>query len=132
MNVIFSSLTLVPIVLLMTACANDSHVSTTRPDWIDNPGKGVSASAGMHARGRVAQEELAILRGREEYAKRFGVNIQSAQIASTSVMNDRSATVASKVTYEDTRQTDIKAMVKQKWRDTDSDVFWVWLVQSDQ
>lgn len=132
MNAFYSSLTVIPMVLLMTACANDSHVSATRPDWIDNPGKGVSASAGMHALGRVAQEELAILRGREEYAKRFGVNIQSAQIASTSVVNDRSATVASKVTYEDTKQTGVKAMVKEKWRDTDTDVFWVWLVPSDQ
>lgn len=123
---------LLQVTLLMSACASVSPVSNARPDWIDNPGKGVSASAGMHVGGRVAQEQLAILRGREEYAKRFGVNIQSEQISSTSVANDRASTVGSQVTHEDSRQTNIKVLVKEKWREPDSDVLWVWLVPSDQ
>lgn len=108
---------LLQVTLFMSACASVRPVSNVRPDWIDNPGKGVSASAGMHVGGRVAQEQLAILRGREEYAKRFGVNIQSEQISSTSVANDRASTVGSQVTHEDSRQTDIKVLVKEKWRD---------------
>ena len=117
---------------ITSACVSDNRAITVKPDWIDNPGKGVSASSGMHIRGRVAQEELAILRGREEYAKRFGVNIQSTQLTSTSVANDRSSTIGSQVTHEDTNQTGIKAMVKEKWRDPESDVLWVWLVPNDQ
>ena len=123
---------LLQVTLLMSACASVRPVYNVRPDWIDNPGKGVSASAGMHVGGRVAQEQLAILRGREEYAKRFGVNIQSEQISSTSVANDRASTVGSQVTHEDSRQTDIKVLVKEKWREPDSDVLWVWLVPGDQ
>ena len=118
--------------LLMSACASSSADSIARPDWIDNPGKGVSASAGMHVRGRVAQEELAIQRAREEYAKRFGVSVQSVQTLSTTVANDRASTVGSKDSHEETRQADVRARVSAKWRDPDSDVLWVWLVPSDQ
>lgn len=119
--------------LLLSACvAPVKEAGNERPAWIDNPGNGVSASAGMHVRGPAAQEELAILRAREEFAKRFGVNIQSAQMLSTTVTNGRASTVGSGVAHEDTRQTDVKAMVKAKWRDPDSDVLWVWLVPSDQ
>lgn len=116
--------------LFLVACAStENH---PRPAWIDNPGKGVSASAGMHVGGRVAQEDLAILRGREEYAKRFGVDIQSEQIAATTVVNDMSTTVVKKITHEETKQAGIKVKLKEKWREADSDVIWVWLVPSDQ
>lgn len=119
--------------LVLEACASPVHeVAVPRPDWIDNPGNGVSASAGVHVRGRVAQEKLAILRAREEYAKRFGVSIRSAQSVATTVTNGRASTVGSGVAQEDTRQVDVKAMVKAKWRDPDTDVLWVWLVPSEQ
>jgi hypothetical protein len=51
---------------------------------------------------------------------------------STTVANDRANTVGSHAAHEDTRQNDIKAVVKAKWRDPDSDVLWIWLVPSDQ
>jgi hypothetical protein len=129
---ILYALMAVQVALLLSACASASHVSNARPDWIDNPGNGVSASAGMHVRGGAAQEELAILRAREEYAKRFGVSIQSVQSFSTTVANDRANTVGSHAALEDTRHDNIKAIVKEKWRDPDSDVLWIWLVPSDQ
>jgi hypothetical protein len=118
---------------LLSACATSvKETGNERPTWIDNPGNGVSASAGMHVRGRVAQEELAILRAREEFAKRFGVSIRSAQTLSTTVSQGRASTVGSQQAQEDTQQIDVKAVVKAKWRDPDSDVLWVWLVPSDQ
>lgn len=119
-------------ILLLACTANVKVLGSERPAWIDNPGNGVSASAGMHVRGPVAQEELAILRAREEFAKRFGVNIKSAQILSTTVANGRSSTVGADVAHEDSQQIDVKAVVKAKWHDPDSDVLWVWLVPSDQ
>lgn len=118
--------------LLVACVAPPQEVASGRPAWIDNPGNGVSASAGMHIRGQAAQEELAILRAREEFAKRFGVNIQSVQTVSTTVSNGRASTVGAGIAHEDTRQVDVKAMVKAKWRDPDTDVLWVWLVPSDQ
>jgi hypothetical protein len=118
--------------LFIPACAGISQSPSLRPDWIDNPGNGVSASAGPHIRGRAAQEELAIMRAREEYAKRFGVNIQSVQTISTTVANDRANTAGSQATHEETSQTGIKAVVKAKWLDPDSDTLWVWLVPGDQ
>ena len=123
---------LIQITLFISACASVEPVSNAKPAWIDNPGKGVSASAGMHVGGRVAQEELAILRGRTEFAKRLGVNIQSEQVSSTSVANDKASTVGAQLTREDTSQKDIKVLVKEKWRDPDADVLWVWLVPSDK
>jgi len=118
---------------LLSACATSvKETGNERPAWIDNPGNGVSASAGMHVRGRAAQEELAILRAREEFAKRFGVSIRSAQTLSTTVAQGRASTVGSQQAQEDTQQVDVKAVVKAKWRDPYSDVLWVWLVPGDQ
>lgn len=118
---------------LLSACAAPvKPVVDERPAWIDNPGNGVSASAGIHIRGKVAQEELAILRAREEYAKRFGVSIRSVQTMATTVNNGRASTVGSQVAREDSQQADVKAMVKAKWRDPANDALWVWLVPSDQ
>jgi hypothetical protein len=118
---------------LLSACATSvKEAGNERPAWIDNPGNGVSASAGMHVRGRVAQEELAILRAREEFAKRFGVSIRSAQTLSTTVSQGRASTAGSQQAQEDMHQVDVKAVVKAKWRDPDSDVLWVWLVPGDQ
>lgn len=118
--------------LFLSACASVAPVNNARPAWIDNPGNGVSASAGMHIRGRVAQEELAIFRAREEYAKRFGVTIQSVQNISTTVTNSRSSTVGAQVARENTNQANVKAVVKAKWLDPEHDLLWVWLVPSDQ
>lgn len=117
--------------LFLSACANNNQ-ATVRPFWIDNPGNGVSASAGMHVGGRVAQEELAVLRGRTEFAKRMGVDIQSEQTSATSVLNDKSSTAGIQLIHEESKQTGIKVLVKEKWREPDSDVFWVWLVPSDK
>lgn len=117
---------------LLTACATAPSVNAnSRPAWIDNPGNGVSASAGMNVYGRVKQEEMAILRGREEYAKRFGVSIDSVQGYSTTVANSRASTSGSHDALEQTKQSDVKAMVKAKWRDVDADVLWVWVVPAN-
>lgn len=119
---------------LLAACITAGNVNDNlaRPAWIDNPGNGVSASAGIHIRGKVAQEELAIQRAREEYAKRFGVKIESAQTMTTSVAGGRSSTVGGQVSHEELKQIEVKAEVKAKWRDPDSDVLWIWLVPSAQ
>ncbi len=114
--------------LLLSACATAPVDNNPRPAWIDNPGDGVSASAGTHVKGRVAQEELAIARARVEFAKRFGVAIDAGQTTATQVANGRSSTVSTAVSTEETRQMDVKAMVKAKWLDVERDVLWVWLV----
>jgi len=116
---------------LLTACATKAPTNA-RPSWIDNPENGVSASAGMHVRGRAAQEELATLRAREEYAKRFGVSINAAQSMDTTVTNGHAFTVGADSAHENTRQNDIKAAVKAKWTDPDSDELWVWLVPASE
>jgi hypothetical protein len=123
------SMLIVALILsLLSACATNTSPTDNRPAWINNPGNGVSASAGMNVRGRAAQEELATLRAREEYAKRFGVSIDSTQSLDTSLNNGRTYTVGSNAANENSHQTDIKAMVKAKWLDTDADELWVWLV----
>ena len=112
--------------VLLAACAGPAH--KPRPAWIDNPGDGVSASAGMHIYGRPAQEALAIQRAREEFAKRYGVTVESTQVITTAVANNTSSTVASGTTREETNQQNVRAVVKAKWQDPDTDVLWVWLV----
>lgn len=134
MNFCRSFLTALTCCLILAACNTPGSVidSSARPAWIDNPGNGVSASAGTHVRGKVAQEELAILRAREEYAKRFGVKIESAQTMTTTVDGGRSSTVGGQISHEELKQVEVKAEVKAKWRDPSSDVLWVWLVPSAQ
>jgi hypothetical protein len=121
---------LLVLVFVLSACATQPppKEDLARPAWIDNPGDGVSASAGMHIRGRVAQEELAISRARTEFAKRFGVNVQSVGTITTTVANGRANTVGSEIAHEDSQHVEVRAMVKAKWRETGSDVLWVWLV----
>lgn len=138
MNPFFTALVVMSSGLLLAACNTalpgmkaKGEDPYTRPVWIDNPGNGVSASAGMHVRGKAAQEELAIFRAREEYAKRFGVTIEAEQSMGTTVSGGRAATVAAKVAHEEVKQSGIKAQVKAKWRDPNSDVLWIWLVPSN-
>jgi hypothetical protein len=134
MNCLRAALLALLCCFFLAACNTFSSVNdnSVRPAWIDNPGSGVSASAGMHVRGKAAQEELAILRAREEYAKRFGVKIEASQTMTTTVAGGRSSTVGSQVSHEALRQVDVKAEIKAKWRDPNSDVLWVWLVPSTQ
>jgi hypothetical protein len=40
--------------------------------------------------------------------------------------------VGAQLTHEDTKQKDIKVLVKEKWRDPDADVLWVWMVPGDK
>ena len=120
------------IVVLLSACATTPSVSENiRPAWINNPGNGVSASAGMNVRGRAAQEEMATLRAREEFARRFGVSINSTQSTDTSVTNGRTYTVGSDTANTNSSQTDIKAVVKAKWLDQERDELWIWLVPAN-
>jgi hypothetical protein len=134
MNFIRSFLHALMCCFFLAACTTASSVNDNidRPAWIDNPGNGVSASAGIHVRGKVAQEELAISRAREEYAKRFGVKIEASQTMATTVGGGRSSTVGGQISHEELKQVEVKAEVKAKWRDPNSDVLWVWLVPSAQ
>lgn len=102
----------------------------SRPVWIDNPGSGVSASAGWNPRGRAAQEEMAVARARTEYAKRFGVEVSAVTEASTTVFGSSSSSSGSTGLRETVNQKDVKAEVKAKWHDPASDTIWIWLVPS--
>lgn len=116
------------ILFALVACATPPKNNDDRPTWIDSPGNGVSASSGFHVGGRVAQEELAVLRGRIAYAKGMGVSIQSEQLSTTMASNVNFSTVSRQDTHEDTKQIDIKLVVKEKWHDHVNDVLWVWMV----
>ncbi len=126
---------LVLIVMFLSACVampvKDNAASNGRPAWIDNPGNGVSASAGVNVYGKVKQEETAIARARTEFAKRFGVSIDAGQSVETAVNGGRASTTAQSVSVEKTNQSDVKAMVKEKWWDTEREVIWVWVVPSN-
>lgn len=99
-----------------------------KPHWIDNPGEGVSASAGVHARGRAAQEALAVSRAREEFAKRWGVTINSVTSTDQRVNNDRMSSNHNKSIHENLSQSDVKAVTKAKWLEPETQVLWIWLV----
>ncbi len=123
-----------PLTIFLSACAGLSPVNdnaNARPAWIDNPGNGVSASAGTNVYGKIKQEETAIARARIEFAKRFGVSIEAGQVLSTNVNNGRASTESQSGSIEKMNQSDVKAMVKAKWRDEEADVLWVWLVPSN-
>ena len=119
------------LVSVLTACVQlpaKKQSTDGRPAWIENPGSGVSASATTHVRGRVWQEDLAIARAREEYAKRFGVKIESEMVTTQQVANQKASTTSGKVTTESVSQEGVKGQIKAKWLDPQSDTLWVWLV----
>ena len=120
-------------VALFTGCLSmpgKSASKSGRPGWIDNPGDGASASAGMHVMGRNAQEELALSRAREELAKRQGVTIGSEHEVQQVTENDRSSTIASKTIREEVKDREVKAVLKSKWLDPANGTLWVWVVPS--
>ena len=117
---------------LLTGClahTGPEQVSAeAKPAWVDNPGEGVSASAGVHVRGRVAQEALAITRAREELAKRLGVTISSQSATVQRVTNDRMSSTSDKQIQESVSGAEVKAVVKAKWLEPGSQILWVWLM----
>jgi hypothetical protein len=123
--------------LLLSGCISlepppPPPATNAKPAWIDNPGNGVSESAGFNVMGSAAQEELAISRARAEFANRFGVDVESVQLTQTTVHNDQASTDSQHNTQIVTSQKDVKARVKEKWRDPVNNILWVWLVPSDQ
>ncbi len=125
--------TLLLAALLLSACTIDgpqvpASAGIERPAWINNPGEGVSAAAGFHVRGSQAQEELAVTRARDEFAKRYGVNISSEQATSQIVVGDRMSSISAKDIREEVQQKDVKATVREKWNDPNTGMLWVWLV----
>jgi hypothetical protein len=108
----------------------DQVSADSKPEWIENPGEGVSASAGVHVRGRVAQEALAVTRAREELAKRLGVSISSQSATVQLVNNNRMSSASSKQIQETVSETEVKAVLKAKWLEPGSQVLWVWLMPS--
>lgn len=120
--------------VLLPACATgpaaSSDQSRARPAWIDNPGDGVSASAGLHARGEAAQEQLAIARAREEMAKRNGVSVSSEQLISQAASSMAVSLHTAKETRESMADNAVRARVAEKWRDPTTGALWVWLVPS--
>lgn len=122
--------------VFVAACATrhsgpDGFAQPPRPGWIENPGNGVSSSAAFHVRGKQAQEELAISRAREEFAKRYGVTISSDHDIAQTTVNDRMTSVAEKSIREEVRDREVKAQVKEKWLDPVTGALWVWLVPSE-
>lgn len=118
---------------ITTGCAtvsgnNTISASSARPDWIDHPGEGVSASAAFHVKGRAAQEELAVSRAREELAKRQGVLIDSQNNIQQQYASERLSTVTDKQIQETVTGIEIKSQIKAKWFDPETEILWVWVV----
>ena len=99
--------------------------ASARPAWISEPGEGVSAAAGEHIHGRVAQEELAIARARDELARRMGVRVSNVMSSELAVAGQ---TAVSSALSQQVTGAEVKAAVRAKWLDTASGLLWVWLV----
>lgn len=123
----FAGVALVSLLGCSTAPAQ-SGASGGRPAWIDSPGNGVSAMADVHIRGRAAQEELAILRARTEYARQKEVHVVSEQMTSSTVAGNRASVRSDEVTTESLDQAVTSTMVKEKWVDPVTGRLWVWVV----
>jgi hypothetical protein len=99
-----------------------------RPAWINEPGDGVSASAGDHVRGRQAQEELAISRARDEYARRYGVRVSNQMSSEMAVAGGRMSSTSQSNSTQSVDNKEVQAQVKAKWLDKATGALWVWLV----
>lgn len=130
----FAAYFLVGMASLLAACSSidASEIKLPRPAWINDPGEGVSASAGFHVRGEQAQQDLAISRARDEFAKRYGVRVSSQQATSQLVVGDRMSSVAAKEIREEVNQIEVKAAVRARWKDPNTGILWVWLMPSSE
>jgi len=102
--------------------------ASARPAWISEPGEGVSAAAGEHIHGRVAQEELAIVSAREELARRMGVRVSNVMSSELAVAGQTAVSSALSQSTQQVTGAEVKAAVRAKWLDTASGLLWVWLV----
>lgn len=120
------TLRLISITLLIfsiSACVTQ----TIQPDWINNPGKGTSASAVTHVMGKHQQEELAISRARERMAARYGVNVSSIHQTHEVVTNDKMYVTSDKKIQQIIKNKTVRARVREKWYNKTTDEIWVWL-----
>lgn len=109
--------------LSVSACV--SH--QVKPDWVDNPGNGTSASAVTHIMGKHQQEELAITRARERMAARYGVEVSSVHQTHEVVLNDKMYVTSDKKIKQVIKSQTIKTRVREKWNNKTTDEIWVWL-----
>ncbi|NDY90655.1 hypothetical protein [Ideonella livida] len=111
----------------LPACSLPLAPLPSRPAWIDAPGEGVSASAGLHVMGRAAQEALAITRARDELAKRLGVRLSSVQQTQETVIGERHSSVSQREVREEVEGQTVRSRVQAKWLDPHG-TLWVWVV----
>lgn len=126
---------LIAVMALLSACGSvgrDKPSQGARPAWINDPGEGVSAAAGFHVRGAQAQEELAITRARDEFAKRYGVVVSSEHLTSQLVVGDRVSAVSAKDIREEVNRKEVKATVRAKWEEPETGLLWIWLVPAKE
>jgi hypothetical protein len=102
--------------------------TSSRPTWISEPGDGVSAAAGEHINGRVAQEELAIARARDELARRMGVRVSNVMNSQLTLVGQTAVSSAQSQSTQQVTGAEVKAAVRAKWFDANSGLLWVWLV----
>ncbi len=123
--------------LMLTACVNikPEAVTTTnpndRPAWLDNPGDGAVGFAGDNVFGPVKQDEAATLRAREEFARRYGVTVESIQNMSTEVHNGQASENLNSSTHQVLNQNNVQCVVKAKWLDSHRNMLWVWVVPAN-
>lgn len=123
--------------LLLSACVNvkpDDPVpanAASRPSWLDNPGAGAVGFAGDNVFGAVKQDEAATLRAREEFARRYGVTVESVQNMSTEVHNGQASENLSSNTHQVLNQNNVQCVVKAKWLDPQKNMLWVWVVPAN-
>jgi hypothetical protein len=102
--------------------------ASNRPAWISEPGEGASAAAGEHINGRVAQEELAISRARDELARRMGVRVSNVMSSEMVTAGQTALTSGSSQSTQTVTGAEVRAAVRAKWLDPDSGLLWVWVV----
>jgi hypothetical protein len=113
----------------LAGCVSTGKKETSsRPAWITEPGEGASAAAGEHINGRVAQEELAIARARDELARRMGVRVSNVMSSELAVAGQSAVSSALSQSTQQVTGAEVKAAVRAKWLDTSSGLLWVWVV----
>jgi len=122
---------------ILSACASVKPEASAdvnangRPSWLENPGAGAVGFAGDNVFGPVKQDEAATLRAREEFARRYGVTVESVQNMSTEVRNGQASEHLSSNTHQVLNQNNVQCVVKAKWFDSQKNMLWVWVVPAN-
>ena len=125
LKLICQSAALVVTTFILLSCVTKVN---SRPDWVNNPGKGHIGKCGTHIKGLIYQEQCAYKKGLTYIAMTKGVTADitaNMDIAQSSHGTGTSRGALKANIHMQGKEIQIKGKIVEKWHDRVNDVFYV-------